>query len=397
VNRRSVAAFLGVILLSCAFGVSAGAGTSPVRSHAAAGDPSFPSVFLRHSAQGSRDLLGLPVDPSLAGREIRRLAERLRPEVSRAADEEQVVDAFRRVLLDEEGFVYDQSPSDPGNYLLETVLVRKRGNCLGLSMLFLSLADRLGVPFRGVYVPSHCFVRYEGKTIRRNVEFAEEGASWEDDRYRRVFGIDPARPYLQSLTSSEMLGVFLKTLGAGYSRNGREEDALRLYGEAERLYPGLPDAHYNAGVSLQKLGRDDEALGKYRRALDLDPGMAAARDNLGVLLAGMGRYEEAIAEARRAVELEPRNAATRGNLAAAYCGCGRLDDGIREYLAAVRIDPGNRRAQSGLARAYFAKGSYREAATACERAEALGCRFDATMLETLNPFREGRSTGGNPP
>ena len=31
-------------------------------------------------------------------------------------------------------------------------------------MLYLSIADRLGVPFRGVYVPSHCFVRYEGNS-----------------------------------------------------------------------------------------------------------------------------------------------------------------------------------------------------------------------------------------
>ena len=144
-----------------------------------------------------------------------------------------------------------------------------------------------------------------------------------------------------------MLGVFLKTLGAGYSRKGREEDALRLYDEAGRLYPGLPDVHYNAGVSLQKLGRLDEAAGKYRRALDLDPEMAAARDNLSILLAGKGRYDEAIAEARRAVELEPWNAAARGNLAAAYCGCGRLDEGIREYRMAVEIDPAEPEAPVG--------------------------------------------------
>jgi hypothetical protein len=293
-------------------------------------------------------------------REIQRLAERLRPEVSRASDEDQVVDAFRRVLLTEEGFVYDKSPSDPGNYLLETVLARKKGNCLGLSMLYLSLADRLGVPFRGVYVPSHCFVRYEGKTIRRNVEFAEGGASWEDERYRREFRIRPGRPYMISLAPTEMAGVFLKTLGAGYSRKGREGEALRLYDEAKRLYPGLPDVHYNAGVSLQRLGRLDEAIVMYHRALDLDPEMAAARDNLSILLAGKGRYEEAIAEARRAVELEPWNAATRGNLAAAYCGCGQLDEGIREYRAAIEIDPGNRRLQSGLERAYISRGSRRE-------------------------------------
>ena len=395
-NRRSVAAFLGVILWSCVGGVYA-AGTPPVLSPASARESSFLSAILRYSARGSRDLLGLPVDPSLPGRELTRLADRLRPEVVGAADGDHIVGAFRRVLLVEERFTYDKSSADPGNYLLESVLVRRKGNCLGLSLLYLALADRLGIPFRGVYVPSHCFVRYEGKTIRRNVEFAEDGASWEDDRYRRVFGIDPARPYLRSLTSAEMLGVFLKTLGAGYSRKGREEDALRLYDEAGRLYPGLPDVHYNAGVSLQKLGRLDEAAGKYRRALDLDPEMAAARENLSILLAGKGRYDEAIEEARRAVELEPRNAATRGNLAAAYCGCGRLDEGIREYRMAVEIDPGNRRAQSGLARAYFSRGSYREAATSCEQAEALGCRFDAAMLETLNRFRDGRPASGSPP
>jgi tetratricopeptide (TPR) repeat protein len=361
VHRRFVAAFLGVMLGSCVFGVSAGVGSSLAHPSAAARESSFLSAILRQSAQGSRDLLGLPIDPSLQEREMARLADRLRPEVAGVSDGDHVVNAFRRVLLVEERFTYDKSSADPGNYLLESVLAHRKGNCLGLSMLYLALADRLGVPFRGVYVPSHCFVRYEGNGVRVNVEFAEGGASWEDDRYRREFRISPARPYLQSLAPGEMLGVFLKTLGAGYSRKGREEDALRLYDEAARVYPGLPDVHYNAGVSLQKLGRLDEAAGKYRRALGLDPEMAAARENLSILLAGKGRYEEAIAEARRAVELEPWNASTRGNLAAVYCGCGRLDEGIREYRAAVEIDPGNRRLRSALERAYIFRGSRREA------------------------------------
>ena len=326
-----------------------------------------------------------------------RLADRLRPMVAGASDASHVVSAFRRVLLVEERFTYDKSSADPGNYLLESVLARRQGNCLGLSLLYLSLADRLGIPFRGVYVPSHCFVRYEGNGVRVNVEFAEGGAPWSDDRYRREFRIRPGRPYLQSLAPTEMLGVFLKTLGAGYSRKGREEDALRLYDEAERLYPGLPDVHYNAGVSLQKLGHFDEAAVKYRRALNLDPEMAAARDNLSILLARKGLYEEAIAEARRAVELEPRNAASRGNLAAAYCGCGRLDEGIHEYRMAVEIDPRNQKAQSGLARAYFAKGSYHEAAATCDLAESLGCHFDLPMLRTLSRYREGRIVAGEKP
>lgn len=200
---------------SCVGGVSAGTASPPVLSPVHERESPFLSAILRHSARGSRDLLGLPVDPSLPEREITRLADRLRPEVVGAADGGEVVGAFRRILLIEERFTYDKSASDPGNYLLESVLARKKGNCLGLSMLYLALADRLGIPFRGVYVPSHCFVRYEGNGVRVNVEFAEGGASWADDRYRREFRIPPARPYLHSLTPTEMLGLFLKTLGAG--------------------------------------------------------------------------------------------------------------------------------------------------------------------------------------
>ena len=167
--HRAIAAFLGILLATCVGGVPAGAARTPVLSAAPAKESLFLATILRHSARGSRDLLGLPVDPALPEREIARLADRLRPEVSGAADGREVVDAFRRILLIEEGFSYDKSPSDPGNYLLESVLARKKGNCLGLSILFLALADRLGLPFRGVYVPSHCFVRYEGGGTRTNV------------------------------------------------------------------------------------------------------------------------------------------------------------------------------------------------------------------------------------
>lgn len=395
-KRLRAAATLAAFILLCG-GVGAAGTARAVPPSDAPGASPWYSEMLRHSAKGSRDLLGLPVDPSLPEREIARLADRLRPEVGRAAGGVRVVDAFLRVLLVEEGFTYDKSASDPQNYLLESVLARKKGNCLGLSMLWLALADRLDLPFRGVYVPSHCFVRYEGKDGRRNVEFAEGGASWEDDRYRREFRLRPGRPYLRSLSSAEMLGVFLKTLGAGYARKGREADALRTYEEAGRLYPGLPDVHFNAGVSLQKLGRLDEAAGKYRRALEFDPEMAAARDNLSILLARKGRYEEAIEEARRAVELEPWNAASRGNLAAAYCGCGRLDEGIREYRTAVEMNPRSRKARSGLVRAYYEKGAYHEAAAACDAAESLGCSFDPNMLRALGPYREGRAAAGETP
>ena len=304
-----------------------------------------------------------------------------------------VPEAFRRVLIREEGFAYDRNAGNPENYLIDTVLARKRGNCLGLSLLWLSLAERLDLPFRGVYVPGHCFVRFEGDTARVNVEFSGGGAPWEDGRFRREFRLGPDRPYLHSLSSAEMMAVFLKSLGAAYAKKGRDGDALWIYAEAERLSPGLPDAPYNAGVSLQRLGRNGEAIAKYRKALAIDPDMAPARDNLGILLARGGRYGEAIAEARKAVELEPWNAAARGNLAAAYCACGRFEEGIREFRRAVSLDPRNARVRGALVQAHYARGEYREAAAECDAAMALGCRFEPSMLSVLDRYREPVATG----
>jgi tetratricopeptide (TPR) repeat protein len=210
------------------------------------------------------------------------------------------------------------------------------------------------MPFRGAYVPGHCFVRYEKDGVRVNVEFTDGGAPWDDARYLREFGLSEAGPYLRSLSSAEMLGVFLKSVGAAYAKKGKHETAVAVYAEGALLYPDLPDSHYNAGVSLHRLGRFDEAIEKYNKALSLDPNLPLAR----------------------------------GNLAAAYCGCGNFDEGIREYQKALELDPSNAQARSGLTRALFAKGDYREAARECERAEALGCRFEPSMLQVLEMYRE---------
>lgn len=345
-------------------------------------------TWLQYSSSGSQDLTGFPIDAGKADRELTRLADRLRPAVTAAKEGPDVVAAFRRVLMKEEGFTYDRVAGNTENFLAGGVLARKQGNCLGMSLLWLSLAERLGVPFRGVYVPGHCFVRYEGNGARVNVEFSDGGAPWSDGRYLKEFRLTRKEPYLCSLSSAEMLGVFLKSVGAAYAKKGKHAEALTIYAEGERNYSGLPDAHYNAAISLQRLGRADEAIAKYRKALSLDPNLSQARENLGVLLAQQGRHSEATDEARRAVEMEPGSAVARAALASTYCACGDYDGGIREYRKVLEIDSSSAQARVGLTRALFAKGDYREAARECERAEALGWRFEPSVLEVLGLYRE---------
>jgi regulator of sirC expression with transglutaminase-like and TPR domain len=295
-----------------------------------------------------------PADPDAkagrVGRELDRLALRIKGELSGNRSPRRVVSAMNRVIFGAEGFVYDPAPGDPGNYLLDKVLDRRRGNCLGLSLLYLSLAERLSLPLRGVYVPSHCFVRYERGGVRINIETAASGAEREDGWYVRRFRISGDRPYLKSLGRKEMLAVFLKSLGAALARRGKEDEALQAYRRAARLYPGLPDAWYNAGILYGKKGLADEAIVSFHRAVALDPELASARNNLGAALASSGRLEEALAEFRRAVALEPGNVKAWENLAGAACACGRAGEGAEAWRKVLSTDPQNARARAALAR-----------------------------------------------
>ena len=63
----------------------------------------------------------------------------------------------------------------------------------------------------------------------------------------------------------------LYLFGFIHSRFGHFADAERLIGEAIRINPREPDAHYNRGTMLQALDRQQEALACFEQALALKP------------------------------------------------------------------------------------------------------------------------------
>jgi len=322
-------------------------------------DISLLAALFQASEEGVRKLTGRFPDEAVVEKEVGRMAWHVSASLVGSRDPRRAIETINRVLFTDEGFVYDPVAGDPENYLLDRVIERKRGNCLGLTFLYLAIGERVGVPFQGSYVPTHCFARYEVNGVRINIETGEKGIERDDQWYAGKFGLGEGRPYLKTLGKREMIGVYLKSLGAALSRRGMEEGALQLYRKAAMFSPGLPDVYYNAGVSYQKLGKTEEAVAQYRKAIALDPGMECARGNLGATL----------------------------------CSSGRMDEGIREFLKAIEINPENVAARAGLAKAYFSLGAYRESIGHCDQAVEHGCRFEPSMLEVLNRYR---SPGDNP-
>lgn len=340
-------------------------------------------VLLDLSSRSTPGLTGRAPDSGKVVRDLDRLAQRIRGEIAGRRDPESIVSAMNAVVFGDAKFAYDPVAGNPENYLLDRVLEKKQGNCLGMTVLYVALGERLGIPLRGVYVPSHCFARFDDGETRINIEMGKGGAAWDDARYAKLFNLSEGRPYLRSLDRNEMIGVYLKSLGAACGRKEMDSEAFRLYDEAARYYPGLPDVYYNAGVLLMREGKVEEAIAQYRRALALDPQHASIRNNLGAALARQGRIDEALPEAQRAVALAPGDVAARGNLAGMYLSSGMTAEGIREYNRILEIDNRNPGALAGLVRAYFIRGEYRDALAYCDRANRLGCRIDPLLQKAL--------------
>lgn len=71
------------------------------------------------------------------------------------------IEELNRLLFEEEGFRgNDEQYEDPRNSFLNDVVARRSGLPIALSVIYLDVARRAGVPLEGVNFPGHFLVRY---------------------------------------------------------------------------------------------------------------------------------------------------------------------------------------------------------------------------------------------
>jgi regulator of sirC expression with transglutaminase-like and TPR domain len=92
------------------------------------------------------------------------LAEAARDAVRAASSDAARVDALNHFLFEREGFAGNRDDyEDPRNSLLHEVLDRKRGLPITLSLVYLEVGRRLGLPVEGIGFPGHFIVRWRGE------------------------------------------------------------------------------------------------------------------------------------------------------------------------------------------------------------------------------------------
>ena len=112
---------------------------------------------------------------------------------------------------------------------------------MGLSVLYLSITERLGLPVYGVVVPGHFFVRYDDGEHQFNIETTSKGGSANDEHYITKFNPpnNPRTLYMKNLTKKQTLGCFFNNLGNSYMDVGDTDKAFEVLLRAVQINPLL--------------------------------------------------------------------------------------------------------------------------------------------------------------
>lgn len=207
--------------------------------------------------------------------ELGALAEAARTRAPAQAPLLERVAALNAFLFEEVGFTGNQDDFyDPRNSFLDQVLERRLGIPITLSLVYVEVASRIGLPAYGVGFPAHYLVRVgRGATALMLDAYAGGVALPEEELDRRLadvfgegaltIGANPA--LLRPAGKRETLVRMLRNLIGVYRSRGEQANLLEALSAALALEPDLPGELRERGLLYRDLGYGPAALADLRR------------------------------------------------------------------------------------------------------------------------------------
>ena len=183
---------------------------------------------------------------------------------------EQIIDEMNRLIFFQMHYRFPamtslQQESDTFSSL-HTVMDQKKGVCLGVSLLYLSLSQRIGLPLQSVIPPGHIFVRYRGESELINIETTARGIHMPSSNYLDVNTLS-----LKEANLKEVIGfVFFNLAATELTKNQNFEAACKLYEKCLLYAPNHSQALELLGYSYALSGQESNAL-KCFEQLDQNP------------------------------------------------------------------------------------------------------------------------------
>ncbi len=190
------------------------------------------------------------------------------------------------------------------------------------------------------------------------------------------FWRDSETLFRRAVAVTQKNDIALINLGSALEAQGKFEDALRIYRQAEKIDAHRYQLHNNLGNILGLLGRHEESLAEYREAGRLRPDIAFPHNGSGLELTALGNWDAALSEFSEAARLNKNFAAPHLEIAKILFKLGRDVEAAKELRAAAQLDPENFQTLANAAH-YLAAS---ENAVVRNGADALGFALQANEL-----------------
>lgn len=209
---------------------------------------------------------------------LEEMAYKLRRGLPQSDDPRSTVAAINAFLFEKEGFRGNSSDYDnPKNSFLNEVLDRKLGVPLTLSLLYMEMGKRVGLPLSGVGLPGGFLVRPPASQGSWYIDPFNKGAivGYEDcarnlNRAHRG-QVDFRREFLTTVNKRQFLYRLLGNLKATYLDRNDLHRALPVIERMLILFPdGLRDLR-DKGLALSQLGLYTQAVATLERYVALAP------------------------------------------------------------------------------------------------------------------------------
>jgi len=227
---------------------------------------------------------GLDVDGYIG--EIERFAARMRARLATGAAAEDRVIALNELLFDDLGFNGNTDDYyDPRNSYLNEVLDRRKGIPITLSVLYMEIGRRIGLPFEGVSFPGHFLVRLpmRGGTLVLDPFSGgvPQSAAELRERLKRVIprgatsGVPvadlPLDQFLEPASNRQILARLLRNLKGVYREKDRPERLLEVLNRMVIVAPEAAGELRDRGYVYQRLECWRPALKDLAEYLEREP------------------------------------------------------------------------------------------------------------------------------
>ncbi|MEI7771366.1 MAG: tetratricopeptide repeat protein [Chloroflexales bacterium] len=208
-------------------------------------------------------------------------ADDLRERVAAMPEPRGRIALLNRYLFDTQGFHGDPHSydlPDPANSHLDQVLLRRGGLPIMLSLVYMEVGWRLGLPLSGLALPGHFLVRYTAQPHDLYVDPFSSGLLWSQADCERQIGMfhtevrpDLVRWLMAPPSRGAILSRILRNLKQTYLARNDAQRALACVERLMLLNSGDPGELRDRGLLRFRVGSTYPALEDLERYVRQNP------------------------------------------------------------------------------------------------------------------------------